>query len=495
MDGLVDVVLRFGVLGAYFAILVLLTGYGIHRWYLVGLYLRHRRDRIEPRKRYDTLPRLTVQLPLYNELYVAPRLIDAVCKLDYPRDRLEIQVLDDSTDETTEVVRREVERRRAEGFDIRLLHREDRTGFKAGALAAGLEVARGELIAIFDADFVPPPDFARKLVHHFTDPEIGMVQARWGHLNPNHSPLTRVQSMFLDGHFMIEHTARNRSGRFFNFNGTAGMWRRSCIVDAGGWQHDTLTEDLDLSYRAQSRGWKFVFLPDEITPAELPVEVSAFKLQQHRWAKGSIQTGLKLLPRIWRSTLPLKVKTEASFHLTANVGYVLMVALALLVVPAVWIRSAISTWTIVLVDLPIVTFSSLSVAAFYMVAQRETLGSWRGLGRWVPFLMAMGIGLSINNSRAVIEALRGHASPFHRTPKYNLGRGDTLGARRYRGVVNRDTWIELALAVYFTAAVITAAAAGLWGSIPFLLLFLVGYAYTSLVALAQAARKTRLSPA
>jgi cellulose synthase/poly-beta-1,6-N-acetylglucosamine synthase-like glycosyltransferase len=495
MGGFVEPALRWGVLAAYFGILLLLTGYGIHRWYLVLLYLRHRNDRAVPRRRFETLPTLTVQLPLYNEMYVAPRLIDAVCALDYPRERLEIQVLDDSTDETTEIVRREAERRRAEGFDIKLLHRDDRTGFKAGALEAGLAVAQGELIAIFDADFVPPPDFAQRLVHHFTDPEVGMVQARWGHLNPNHSPLTRVQSMFLDGHFMIEHTARNRSGRFFNFNGTAGMWRRSCIEDAGGWQHDTLTEDLDLSYRAQIKGWRFVFLPEEITPAELPVEVAAFKLQQHRWAKGSIQTGLKLLPRIWRSTLPFKVKTEATFHLSANVGYLLMVGLALLVVPSVWLRSAISPWTIVLVDLPIVLFSSMSVAAFYMVAQRETLGSWRGLGRWVPFLMALGIGLSINNSRAVIEALRGRTSPFHRTPKYNLRRGESVQTRRYRGAVNRDTWIELSLAVYFAGAVIAAAASGLWGSIPFLLLFEVGYAYTSLVALAQAARKTRLSPA
>ncbi len=487
---------RAAVLGVYFAILLVLTGYGVHRWYLVWLYARHRGRSRPPRQRFHEPPILTVQLPMYNELYVVRRLIDAVCRLDYPRERLQIQVLDDSTDETTELARREVARRRAEGFDIELLHREERTGFKAGALAAGLQRARGELIAIFDADFVPPADFARNLIDHFTDTDVGMVQARWGHLNPGHSALTRVQSMFLDGHFVIEHTARNRSGRFFNFNGTAGIWRRRCIEDAGGWQHDTLTEDLDLSYRAQMRGWRFVFVPDQVAPAELPVEVGAFKTQQHRWAKGSIQTARKLLPRILGSRLPLRVKSEAVLHLTANVGYLLMVALALLVVPAVWIRAEISHWTLLLVDLPIVLFSSMSVAAFYVTAQREALGSWRGLLRWVPFLMAVGIGLSINNSRAVIEAMRGKPSSFRRTPKYNLARGVSLSQRRYRGSINRDTWIELGLAGYFAVATATAAAAGLWGSIPFLLLFEVGYAYTALTALAQAARRNRrLSPA
>jgi len=482
-------VVRWVVLSAYFLILLVLSGYGAHRWYLLHLYLKHRDRARRPAARFDELPVLTVQLPVFNEMYVVERLIDAVCAFDYPRERLEIQVLDDSTDETTAIARRRVEERRKEGFDIVCLHRTDRTGFKAGALHAGLNRARGELVAIFDADFVPRPDFARRLVDHFADPSVGMVQARWGHLNRDHSALTRVQSIFLDGHFIIEHTARNRSGRFFNFNGTAGIWRRSCIADAGGWQHDTLTEDLDLSYRAQMRGWRFVFLPDEVAPAELPVEMGAFKSQQHRWAKGSIQTARKLLPQILRSSLPLRVKTETVFHLTANVGYVLMVLLALLVVPAVWLRKGFSPGLILAVDLPLLVFSTVSVAAFYLVAEREALGRLRGGGRWLPFLMAIGIGLSINNSRAVLEALRGQDSEFRRTPKYNLGRGESLGSRRYRITVNRDTWIEAAFAAYFTLAVVAAAIAGLWAAVPFLMLFQIGFAYTAGLTLVQATRR------
>jgi cellulose synthase/poly-beta-1,6-N-acetylglucosamine synthase-like glycosyltransferase len=476
---------RWCVILLYFAVLLVLSGYGAHRWYLIRLYLRHRRREPRPPGRFETPPLLTVQLPLYNELYVAERLIDAVCALDYPRDRLEIQVLDDSTDETREHVARCVARRRAEGFDIVHLHRTDRLGFKAGALAAGLAAARGELVAIFDADFVPAPDFARRLVDHFVDPSVGMVQARWGHLNRGYSALTRVQSILLDGHFVVEHTARNRSGRFFNFNGTAGIWRRQCIEDAGGWQHDTLTEDLDISYRAQLRGWRFVFLPEHVAPAELPVEMSAFKTQQHRWAKGSIQTARKLLPGILRSDLPLGVKLESVFHLTANLGYVLMVALALLVVPAVFLRQDIAPWMIAVFDLPLFTLSTLSVAAFYVVAQRGELASPREFLRWVPFLMAVGIGLSINNCRAVLEALSGRRSEFRRTPKYNLRTGLGLGSRRYRGRITVDTWIELALAVWFAGATAAAIRAGLWAAVPFLLLFEVGYAFTSICTIVQ----------
>jgi hypothetical protein len=291
--------------------------------------------------------------------------------------------------------------------------------------------------------------------------------------------------MFLDGHFVIEHTARNRSGRFFNFNGTAGIWRRACIEDAGGWQYDTLTEDLDLSYRAQMRGWKFVYRPDHVAPAELPEEMSAFKSQQHRWAKGSIQTAKKLLPSILRSDLSWKIKTEATFHLTANVGYVLMIALALLVGPAVWLRRAISPWLLAAVDLPLFTLSTISVATFYVAAHRAACRSVRGTMRSVPFLMAIGIGLSINNARAVIEAARGRASEFRRTPKYALTRRKDLRRRLYRGRRNRDTWLELALALYFAGVVVLALFTGLWAALPFLMLFLVGYLYTSASTLVQ----------
>jgi cellulose synthase/poly-beta-1,6-N-acetylglucosamine synthase-like glycosyltransferase len=484
----IPAIARWGVLAAYFAVLLVLSVYGAHRWYLLFLLRRHREQAPQPAAAFESLPTLTVQLPLYNELYVVDRLIDAVCDLDYPREKLEIQVLDDSTDETVEVARRAVARKRAEGFDIVLRHREGRTGYKAGALEEGLERARGELVAIFDADFVPPADFAIRLVHHFTDPEVGMVQARWDHLNREHSALTRVQSIFLDGHFLIEHTARNRSGRFFNFNGTAGIWRRRCIGDAGGWQHDTLTEDLDLSYRAQMKGWKFVFVRDEVAPAELPPEMAAFKSQQHRWAKGSIQTAMKLLPRILRSSLPTRVKTEAAFHLTANLGYVLMVLLTLLVVPAVWLRREVSPWLIAAFDLPLFAFASVSVAWFYAIVQRETSGSLRGLARWIPVLMAIGIGLSVNNARAVVEALRGKRSEFLRTPKYNLGKGERVATRRYRGRAGREVWIEGALALYLTVAVVGAAWTGLWAAVPFLMLLQVGFLYTVTTTVVQQRR-------
>ena len=296
--------------------------------------------------------------------------------------------------------------------------------------------------------------------------------------------------MVQDGHVIKEHTARNRSGRFFNFNGTAGIWRKRCIDDAGGWQHDTLTEDLDLSYRAQLRGWRFVFLPDHVSPAELPVEMGAFKSQQHRWAKGSIQTARKLLPRILRSPLPFRVKLESVVHLTANLGYPLMMLLALLVVPAIWVRREISPWLILGVDLPLFTLSTVSVAAFYIAAHREALGRARHSLRWMPFLMAVGIGLSLNNARAVVEALRGQTSEFRRTPKYALDRGASLSGRSYRGRVNRDTWIELGIALYFCVVVALAASTGLWAALPFLALFLGGYAYTAGSTLAQSARMT-----
>lgn len=480
--------IAWGILAVYFGSLLVMSAFGAHRWMLVWLYWRNRNRRPQPGPALETLPRLTVQLPLYNEFHVAERLIEAVCALDYPRDRLEIQVLDDSTDDTRRVCEETVTRMRERGVDIVLLHREDRTGFKAGALAAGLARATGELVAIFDADFVPPKNFARRLVPFFADPGVGMVQSRWGHLNRDQSALTRVQSMLLDGHFVIEQTARNRSGRFFNFNGTAGIWRRTCIEEAGGWQHDTLTEDLDLSYRAQLLGWRFVFLEEHVTPAELPLEMGAFKTQQHRWAKGSIQTARKLLPRILRSDLPTVVKLESVCHLLANVGYLMMVAVALLVVPSVYLRREAASWTLAAVDLPIFALSTLSVVAFYVVAQARARGSWRGTLRLVPFVMAVGIGLSVNNARAVVEALGGRGSEFRRTPKYNLAPGGSLADRRYRAGISRDTWIELALALYFGVGVGFGLAAGLWGALPFLLLFFIGYAYTAGSTLVQATK-------
>ncbi|MDX9724349.1 MAG: glycosyltransferase family 2 protein, partial [Myxococcota bacterium] len=266
----------------YFSILLILGFYGVHRYVMAYLYRKHRNDVPVPKAQFEDLPTVTIQLPTFNEQYVVERLIDAVCQIRYPREKLDIQVLDDSTDETVEIAQRAVARAREKGHDIQYIHRTDRTGFKAGALEAGLAQAKGEFVAVFDADFIPNPDFLEQSINFFTDEKVGMVQLRWDHINRDFSLLTQVQAILLDGHFVIEHTARHRSGRFFNFNGTAGIWRRSTIGDAGGWEHDTLTEDLDLSYRAQSKGWQFVYVRDSVAPAEVPVEMSAFKSQQHR---------------------------------------------------------------------------------------------------------------------------------------------------------------------------------------------------------------------
>jgi cellulose synthase/poly-beta-1,6-N-acetylglucosamine synthase-like glycosyltransferase len=473
-------------LSLYFFVLIILAIYGWHRYYLVYLYLRNKGRDSRPGVLADPAPTVTIQLPLYNEMYVADRLIEAVCRLDYPRECLEIQVLDDSTDETRGIAELAVRRFAEEGLDIKYYHRADREGFKAGALEAGLRVARGEFIAIFDADFLPSPDFLRRLMPHFADARVGMVQARWGHINQDYSLLTKIQSILLDGHFVLEHGARHRSGRFFNFNGTAGIWRRQAIDEAGGWQHDTLTEDLDLSYRAQLRGWRFVFVPDVIAPAEVPVEMNAFKSQQHRWAKGSIQTCRKLLPRVLQSDLPLAVKAEAFFHLTANFNYPLMSVLSVLMFPSMVIRYNMGWYEMLLIDVPLFFAATFSVCNFYMVCQREIHRDWRARLRYLPFLMSIGIGLSINNTRAVFEALFDRKSEFTRTPKYRIERAaDDWVGKKYRQSVAVQPLIELALGLYFTATVFYALANQIYGTVPFLVLFQIGFLYTGLVSLVQ----------
>jgi cellulose synthase/poly-beta-1,6-N-acetylglucosamine synthase-like glycosyltransferase len=417
---------------------------------------------------------------------VADRLIDAVCQLRYPRELLEIQVLDDSTDETQSVAERAVMRNAAAGVDIAYLHRTDRTGYKAGALDAAMKVAKGDFIAIFDADFIPSTDFLEKTVPYFGDDRIAMVQARWGHINQDYSLLTKIQSILLDAHFVLEHGARNRAGMFFNFNGTAGIWRRTAISDAGGWQHDTLTEDLDLSYRAQLRGWKFIFLPHLVAPAEVPVEMNSFKSQQHRWAKGSIQTCKKLLPQILRANIPLGVKAEAFFHLTANFNYPLMCVLSMLLGPSMAIRYNMGWYEMLLIDAPLFFAATASVANFYIVCQRELHTDWVTRLKYLPFLMSIGIGLTVNNTRAVFEALFNQQSEFARTPKYRIeGRSDEWIGKKYRQSFLVQPMIELALGLYFTATVFYALANGIYATIPFLMLFQVGFLYMGLLSIIQ----------
>ncbi|MFB6263587.1 MAG: cellulose synthase family protein, partial [Bradymonadaceae bacterium] len=436
------------------------------------------------------------QLPLYNERYVVERLIRAVCNLNYPTDRLHIQVLDDSTDDTTEIARELVAEMRAEGFDIDLIHREDRTGYKAGALANGLERTESDFIAVFDADFVPDPDFLRDTIHYFNDGDVGMVQARWEHINRDYSLLTRAQAILLDGHFVLEHTARNRSGRFFNFNGTAGIWRRATIEDAGGWSHDTLTEDLDLSYRAQLQGWDFVFLRDVTAPSELPVDMNAFKNQQHRWAKGSIQTALKILPDVLRSDLSPSVKYEAFYHLTANIAYPLMVLLAALMPPATFVRVQEGWYGALLVDLPIFMAATFSICYFYWVSQREIDREPGTVLRLIPAVLGLGIGISVNNTKAVLEALGGVDSPFVRTPKYAIQQvGESWASKLYIQKSTLMTAVELCLGIWVSLATVAVLVSRQHGvvSLPFLVLFQFGFFYVGALSIGQSLR-TRSRP-
>ena len=478
--------LESALLIVYFAILIVLAIFGFHRYRMVYLYFRNRNCQFNELPKLEKLPRVTIQLPIYNEIYVVERLIDSICQLDYPRSLLEIQVLDDSSDETIVVARNRVARQRSKGMDIHHIRRNKRTGFKAGALAAGLELAHGDLVAIFDADFVPDANFLQRVVPYFSDPEIGMVQARWGHINRDYSLLTRVQSVLLDAHFVLEHGGRHRADCFFNFNGTAGVWRRTAIEEAGGWQHDTLTEDMDLSYRAQLKSWRFQFLPEVVAPAELPVAMNSFKTQQHRWTKGSIQTARKLLPRILASPLPFRVRVEALFHLTANLTYPLMIVLSLLMFPSMLIRFNMGAREILLIDLPFFLAATTSVTSFYIIAQMEVYPDWKRRIKVLPMLISLGIGMCLNNGCAAIEALAGRKTGFVRTPKYQIESGaDSWWSKKYRGKVSLLPLIEVCLGLYFTFTVVYATYYQIWGTLPFLVLFQVGFFYTGFLSLSE----------
>jgi cellulose synthase/poly-beta-1,6-N-acetylglucosamine synthase-like glycosyltransferase len=485
----------------YFIVLFVLAVYGLHRYWLVYNYYKYRKNVPGPPPEISEWPRVTVQLPIFNERYVIERLVEAISRFDYPRELLDVQVLDDSTDETTGIARACVERFQALGMPISYLHRTNREGYKAGALAEGLKVAKGEYVAIFDADFLPEPDFLRRTLPYFTDAKIAMVQARWTFVNADYSLLTQVEHILLDGHFVVEHGARSRSGDFFNFNGTAGVWRRTAIDDAGGWQHDTLTEDTDLSYRAQLRGWHFLYLPDIECASELPVEMNAFKSQQARWAKGLMQTAKKILPRVWKSDQPWHVKWEAFFHLSANISYPLMVLLSTMLLPAMIVRFYQGTFQMLVIDLPLFLASTCSISSFYLVAQRNLHPkTWKRTFLYMPFVMAIGIGISIRNAVAVLEAIFGHQSEFVRTPKYNIeanraedhpveekkNEKKSWSALSYR---NRSGWLpyaEIGLGLYFAATVLYAIKNQNFATVPFLLLFVWGYLYTGMMSLAQA---------
>jgi cellulose synthase/poly-beta-1,6-N-acetylglucosamine synthase-like glycosyltransferase len=477
----------WAIMVPYFAVLLVLSVYGMHRYAMIRGYMKYRKQfSEEPPLRFEQLPRVTIQLPIYNEQYVVERLLEETTKIDYPRELLQIQVLDDSTDETHPFTARLVKDYRETGFPIEYIHRDNRHGYKAGALENGLRTATGEIVAIFDADFIPPGDFLQRTVHFFTNPKVGMVQTRWGYLNRHQNVLTEVQAMLLDGHFVLEHIARAGGGLFFNFNGTAGILRKSMIEDAGGWQHDTLTEDSDLSYRAQLKGWKFVYVPSIECASELPVETYGFQVQQSRWAKGLTQVALKLLPQILRSDLPFRVKAEAFFHLTPNISYPLMIVVSAMMLPVMIVRFYMGWFEMLLIDFPLIVASFWSISAFYVIAHRALFPkTWKRAFLFLPALMAAGVALTIINSRSVFEALIGYQTAFARTPKYGAQQAGRMANIRYR---RRSGWLpyaELAVGTCFLAIVVFAIDSMNYLAVPFLLLFVGGYYWAGFTTLWQ----------
>lgn len=488
--------------------------YGLNSLALAGLFLWQRdQPSNQPSDQLRIYPTVTVQLPIFNERHVVERLVNAVAKLVWPRNQLQIQILDDSTDETTALAQGCVEKYQKQGLDIELIRRANRTGYKAGALAAGLHHARGEFIAIFDADFVPPPDFLQLTIPPFLkQPWLGMVQTRWEHLNALYSLLTRAQSLALDGHFVVEQTARNRSGLFMNFNGTAGVWRRACIEASGGWSGDTISEDLDLSYRAQLAGWDCLYLPQVSAPAEVPPQLAAFKRQQFRWAKGSIQCLRKLWPQILktqhppdttvqRSSGPASIETSSSsphpslrrltllqraaalVHLSSYLAHPLMLVLLLCSLP-LFLSPRDAHLPMALAYLG---FSSLGPPLVYAIAQHALYPDWRRRLLSFPVLALLGTGIALNNTRAVIEALRGQDGAFARTPKFHLegSRGEWANSS-YRLPIGWTAVGELLLTFYATATIAAAWRAGNLYAIPFLLLYVGGFGLTALLGIWQA---------
>lgn len=476
------------ILIIYFLALNVLFGFGIHGLILLYYYRKTQTYKHKEPKLPEELPMVTIQLPLYNEYFVVERLIRSVCNIKYPKEKLEIQVLDDSTDESQELCKSLVEEYKQKGFNIKYIHRTDRTGYKAGALKNGLELAEGEFVAIFDADFVPNENFLLKTIPYFSDPQIGMVQTRWEHLNEEYSYLTRAQALALDGHFVLEQQVRNKAGFFINFNGTAGIWRKSAIIDAGNWEPDTLTEDLDLSYRAQLRGWKFVYLNDVTSPAELPADINALKTQQFRWTKGAVETAKKLLPRVLKADLPLKVKLECFVHLTSNIVFPFIIIVALLNVPIVLIKNTVGGFDEFYSFMSIFVLASISTFLFYMYAQKAIHLDWRRRLLLFPVFLAGSMGFAVNNTKAVLEALIGKKTGFARTPKEGIvGTAPQPKVKKYKS--NKFSWtvlFEILLALYFVVGIGISAYFLEIAAIPFQLLFLLGFGTVGFLSLRHA---------
>lgn len=454
--------------------------------YLLFFYLKSKKETDVIPVLPPQLPIVTIQLPLYNELYVVERLINSVCALKYPKSKLEIQVLDDSTDESLAYTREIVAQKLALGFDIVHITREKNIGFKAGALQHGLEIAKGELVAIFDADFLPEEDFLNQLIPYFNKEEIGMVQSRWGHINEEYSLLTKIQGFGLDGHFTVEQTGRNKADLFMNFNGTAGIWRKSCIQGAGGWQHDTLTEDLDLSYRAQIKGWKFEYVERVCTPAELPVELNAFRSQQHRWTKGAIETSKKMVKEIWKADLGAKKKIFATLHLMNSYVFIFVFLTSILSLPVLFVKnqsSFISPIYFQLMSVFLIGFVIMTL--FYIIASKSKKEGLYTFAKLFPMFLSVSMALSFHNSIAVLEGLFGFKSDFIRTPKFNITKlKETFKTNIYvQHQLPKVFFIELFLSFYFLSGLALAIYFQDFGLFPFHLMLFIGFSILNFYSL------------
>ena len=491
-------------LGIYLLALAALLTYGMNCWFLMLMYRlncskaaqKHQRikDAFYQHVPPKDWPHVTIQLPIYNERYVVKRLIASVCQIDYPKNLLEVQVLDDSTDDTVEIASTMVARMQSAGIDIVHVHRTNRSGFKAGALREGLKTAKGSLVAVFDADFIPGPDFLKESIPYFQDPQIGMLQTRWGHINSDYSLLTRAQSIGIDGHFGVEQASRAWSGLFMNFNGTGGVWRKKTIEEAGGWQADTLTEDLDLSYRAQLKGWKLMFASQVVCPAEIPVTINAFKSQQHRWAKGSIQTARKNLGKLLKSDVSWLVKIQAFLHLTHYMVHPMMLLVVLTSIPMLYTQ-----WFFDSLAYPIMIFTVLCLATFgpsslYLFSQRVLYRDWKTRIKYLPFLMCLGTGIAVNNTKAVLEALFDVKSGFIRTPKYGIRqRGEYWKNKRYAIPLNAVSILELFLGLYSLTGLLMFLFFSKYLVSPFLLIYTSGFFYVFFLSVKHGFGKTASS--
>ncbi|MEO6695974.1 MAG: cellulose synthase family protein [Ignavibacteria bacterium] len=486
------------ILSAYIISLTILFFFGAHGFNMIYYYFKtfatRTVDLTEEELYMKDYPEVTIQIPLYNEQYVITRLIDSVLRMDYPKDKLEVQILDDSTDETTQIIHDHIQKYITTGFDVKHIHRTNREGYKAGALKVGLETARGEFVAVFDADFIPRKKFLKRTIPYFyRDDKLGLVQTRWEHLNREYSLLTKTQAVALDGHFVIEQAVRNRAGFFINFNGTGGVWRKECIFDAGNWEADTLTEDLDLSYRAQMRGWKFKYLVNFTSPAELPSDIFALKSQQFRWTKGAIETAKKVFPKVLKSDMSLKLKFQSFIHLYSNLAYPFILLAAILNLPVMLIKLS-EEYDAVFKFMSLFIFAFISSFLFYLYSQKDVYSDWQKRIIYFPVFLAGSMGFSINNTKAVFEGLLDKKSEFVRTPKYQImNKKDSWEGKKY---VNKKlsftTYLEAFMALYCFAGVIIAVATAQVAAIPFQLMFCGGFTTISVLSIRQVVISNRL---